>query len=738
MVDEPILAKSNPFKTLKEHVEEIIGNYNLLKRLSKELGLNLSDRDWEILRKACFYHDFGKANSDFQRAIRKEKKSSGIPHNLLSIAFIEEENEELLKLVAFHHWRDFNFRGWDISTIYKDMQDYVEKLSKDFGKNFKLIKEGEFKKRLDKLKKFYSKRLDGAIDIKKDSNFIILLGLLNRIDHASSAAIEVETPPINKHEITEKFLFTKTSNPWQIELFKNEYKNKNGVVIASTGMGKTEMALLWADNEKTFYTLPVRTSVDFMHKRLEKLFGEDKVGLLHSDVLSNLIMEKNKTNTDDLFYFYNMAKNLSYNLIVCTADQLFSATLKYLGFEKIYSTLTYSKVIIDEIQAYSPHTLAIIVHGLKEVASLGGKYLIVTATLPEFIGDKIDLQFEIEKIPKLEKHRIKLVKEPLNGDNLRKMLSKLKNKVKKILIVCNTVSKAQDLYTSLKEFSPLLLHSRFTRIDRKRKEEKIVSENFTGILIATQVVEVSLDIDFDVLITEMAPIDVLIQRMGRIYRRFKTDGNFCPDEPNVYIFTNDISGLGNVYESEIVKKAVGLLKDGIISEEEKIKMVRQFYTKENLKSTRYFTKFENALEAIKHYSVNKKSQAQEIFREISQIEAIPSILLHKEIPNERKQILEKLGVEGTIFVDVLEKIKINKKDEKKETIILLMELVKDFLVPLPLSLYKNLKITYLYDYVKNSSLNEFLREIKVVECSYNDDIGIQFPNKDEEFVKNII
>ncbi len=736
MVDV-ILAKSSPFKTLKEHTDEVLKNYHLLKNLSSELGINLEEKGWEILQLACFYHDFGKANSSFQNAIRQNKRFFGIPHSFLSIAFLEEGEEMLLKLIAFHHWREFSFNEQDISKIYKDMQNYIEKLSKDFGKSFRLIKEGLFQKRLDDLKRFYSKRIDGIINIKKDSTFIILLGLFNRIDHATSAGVEVETPPINKFEITKDFLIGKSEQPWQIELFRDEYKDRNGIVVASTGMGKTEMALLWANNKKTFYTLPVRTSVDFMYKRLEKLCGADKVGLLHSNALSNLFMGNGKTITDDLFYHYSMAKNLSYNLIVCTPDQLFSATLKYLGFEKIYSTLSYSKIIIDEIQAYSPHTLAITIHGLNEIASLGGTYLIVTATLPEFIKDKIGYDFIIVKIPHLKKHKIKLVEEPLNGDELKKLLSFLKNIAKKILIVCNTVRKAQDLYNSLKEFYPVLLHSRFTRIDRNRKEGKILREDFSGILIATQVVEVSLDIDFDILITEMAPIDVLIQRMGRIYRRFKTDGEFYLHGPNVYIFTKEISGLGSVYENEIVNNAIDFLKNGILSEEEKIEMVKQFYTKENLESTRYLAKFENALNAIKYYSVNRKSEAQEIFREIGQIEAVPLVLLNNQVSNERRQILKELDVEETSLIKVLEEIKIGSKEaENKKGKILLMELIKDFLVPLPL--YKNMKITQLCDYINNPFLKEFLGEIKVIDCCYNGDIGVYFQNKDNGCMKNII
>lgn len=127
--------------------------------------------------------------------------------------------------------------------------------------------------------------------------------------------------------------------------------------------------------------------------------------------------------------------------------------------------------------------------------------------------------------------------------------------------MCNTVEKAQELYKILKEFSPLLLHSRFTRFDRNFKENIVLREDFKGILISTQVVEVSLDIDFDVLITEMAPLDVLVQRMGRIYRRFKGDGEFYPSKPNIYIFTKAPSGIGTVYEKEIIKKSEDFLKE---------------------------------------------------------------------------------------------------------------------------------------------------------------------------------
>jgi len=724
MVDE-IIAKSSPLKTLKEHVKDIMREFENLKKLSYKLGISLQEEDWKRLKKACFYHDFGKANSDFQNRIRGiSKNSREIPHNFLSLLFVDlvdPEDEILLKMIAFHHWRNFpTLNDEEITDIYNDIKKYTSKLKNYFGREFNPIKIGVFRKRMETLKRYRSQRMDGVIDLKGESKFIILLGLLNRIDHSASAGVPVETEPLKKYKITETFLYKKNPHPWQLKEIKNEFKDKNGIVIASTGMGKTEMALLWSDVQKTFYTLPVRTSVNAMYERLSNLFGKDHVGLLHSDALSSLFFGEDDHSTDDVFYYYDMAKNLSCPLIVSTADQIFSATLKYFGFEKIYATLSYSKVIVDEIQAYSPHTMAIIIHGLNELNSLGGKFLIVTATLPEFLLNYLNCDFSIKKIPNLKKHRIQLLEKTLDEDIKNQIKSLQEKGKKKILIVCNTVKKAQELYLYLQEFSPILLHSQFTRLDRSLKENKVLNANFEGILIATQVIEVSLDIDFDVMLTEIAPLDVLIQRMGRVYRRFKNDGEFYPPEPNIYIFTENVSGLETVYEKEIVEKTIDLLKNGIISENEKFEMVKEFYSEKNLNNTKYWTKFKNAMDSIRYFSVKEKRKAQEIFRDIGQIEIIPENLLEREVENKR--ILNALNLEKDTLKNIVEKVKMRDKKEK----VFLMELIKDFMVSIPVYRTKGKLISPLSDYISNNEVKEFLSSVKVMRCKYDDNLGITY------------
>lgn len=101
----------------------------------------------------------------------------------------------------------------------------------------------------------------------------------------------------------------------------------------------------------------------------------------------------------------------------------------------------------------------------------------------------------------------------------------------KVLVICNTVSRAQEVYEKLRERndSVWLLHSRFIRRDRNLLEQKIMEfseSDEAGIWVTTQIVEASLDIDFDILHTEMCTADSLLQRMGRCNRKGRRILNF--------------------------------------------------------------------------------------------------------------------------------------------------------------------------------------------------------------------
>src|SRR5690606_27841582 len=99
-----------------------------------------------------------------------------------------------------------------------------------------------------------------------------------------------------------------------------------------------------------------------------------------------------------------------------------------------------------------------------------------------------------------------------------------------VCLICNRVDVAQQAYKTLQSMVPesielQLFHARFTLLDRRSKEERALASfgknknrNIGRILVATQVVEQSLDVDFDWLVTQICPVDLLFQRLGRLHR----------------------------------------------------------------------------------------------------------------------------------------------------------------------------------------------------------------------------
>ncbi len=107
--------------------------------------------------------------------------------------------------------------------------------------------------------------------------------------------------------------------------------------------------------------------------------------MLHSDALVKYLDEYDAKSGKEILspaIRYQMAKLFANPLTVCTIDQLFNFVMKHNGSEPLLATLAYSKIIIDEIQMYSPDVVAAILYGLKLIQILGGKFAIITATMP--------------------------------------------------------------------------------------------------------------------------------------------------------------------------------------------------------------------------------------------------------------------------------------------------------------------------------------------------------------------
>ncbi|MEN3042358.1 MAG: CRISPR-associated helicase Cas3' [Fervidobacterium sp.] len=530
--------------------------------------------------------------------------------------------------------------------------------------------------------------------------YVLVKGLLHRLDYSSSADVPIEIEsccPISKKvEIYIKNNLKSDLN--EPQKFTMNNKDNNVVLVSSTGYGKTEAALLWADKDKTFFTLPIRTSINSIYKRISEFMNYKQCGIMHSTSLEFLYKETNSLEASE--YIYRLSKTLSYPLIVSTIDQLFTFPFKHFGYEKYLSTLSYSKVIIDEIQAYSPKIAAALLVGIKQITEFGGKFLLMTATLPslyiEYLNEK-KINFQIERFYTNKKRHIISIQSKDIIDDVDKILY-LSDK-NSVLVITNTVKKSKELYLKIKEKTENveLLNSLFTFGDRAEKEKMIMEKKERKIWISTQIVEASLDVDFDFLFTELSTADSLFQRMGRCYRKRE----YRLNEPNVYIYTQNPSGVGLVYDKDIHELTLRYITefDGkLITEEEKDDIVNKIYSKENLINKKYYSTFERAigfLESIQPGEVDKE-EAKEILREMRNITVVPYQLYKRN-----RELFEKYS---NTF-------------DKEERIKLYMKL-RDFMIDVPLYKIKE----------KFEKLTE-IENVYLACFDYNSDVGLDLNQK---------
>lgn len=723
MDKEKYLAKSskkNQYneEPLERHTNKLI---NLFKDFISKYGEKFTKKEIDLIMLACEKHDLGKLNYKFQKEMYKKSKLdfkeneeienfykehknlNPIPHGILSCCFIN--SNELKEKYGFdkydinvlatsiynHHNREFN------SDDYVDIfEEIIEKDLKVNAKNYGI----EYCNSIG-LSKNKIKNNKIEINIEYQYNFwlkfIVVKGMLNKIDYAASTYLYNKkdtgldtlelTPDDASKYIENAFKIKKEKDknitfPNKVQEFmgKEENKDKNIIVVASTGIGKTEGALLWAGDSKTFYTLPIKVSINAIYKRIwdENYYDKNKFTFLHSDAKS--IMRKDE-EIDDYQLKYIETRHLIYPLTICTVDQLFYFVFKSLGTEKYAATLKYSKIIIDEIQSYTPDIISFLIFGLKVVNDLGGKFCIMTATLPPIVKYFLEETIGKENIKIAEKpfykeddkgniiirHKIKYEEKDFEYNEI---LEKAKNN--KVLIICNTVKRSQDVYIKLKEKNKQnteinLLHSRFIFKDRKIKEKII--QNFastkekrvcrhSGIWISTQIVEASLDIDFDVLYTDMCSADSLLQRMGRCYR----NRIYKKDEPNIFIYDTKV-GLETVYDKYIFEFSVEHIQEynnKIFTEEDKQDYINKVYDIEKLKNVdnknSYYKTIKKNIKDLEIFPIGgiDKGTAEEQFRNIQNITVIPRIF-YKEL-NEKNIFQKYEEAFGENKIDIIDEI----------------------------------------------------------------------------------
>lgn len=318
--------------------------------------------------------------------------------------------------------------------------------------------------------------------------------------------------------------------------------NKSVVLQAPTGAGKTFAALYpflesWDRESKTYpckcvYVVPMRV--------LANQFTSSTRNLLKEMVIAR--QPKVEIQTGD----QPKDKRFESDVIFCTVDQFLSSylTMPYSLPRRLANlnagAMVGSYIVFDEFHLLDPSsTLPTVMYALKQLREVA-PVLVMTATFSgemlKNLADELDAQVEL--VPQEEAHAIELREKK---DSPRQRVWRTANEFlsaqavldahrSRSLAICNTVRGAQKLFRELRALKDsqtrlLLLHSRFLLEDRQETEKDLKQlfgkENDRSgsvIAVATQTIEVGVDITSEVLHTELAPASSLIQRAGRCAR----------------------------------------------------------------------------------------------------------------------------------------------------------------------------------------------------------------------------
>ncbi|MDO9545154.1 MAG: CRISPR-associated helicase Cas3' [Pelolinea sp.] len=393
-----------------------------------------------------------------------------------------------------------------------------------------------------------------------------------------------------------------------------------------------------------YVAMPTMATSNQMFKRvasfLESRYPQDLINLqlAHSQAKWNVLVRTIKVeavgqdiNNEDqhvvaFSWFLPKKKTLLAPFGVGTVDQSLISVLKTKHFFLRLFGLSHKVIIFDEVHAYDTYMSTLFLRLLEWLKLLGCSVIILSATLPISIKKKItnvfsefqikddqyglypsltiadDKKVHIKKIPDVTKQHYQLNYIGSNAKDIVDLLSEELSAGGCAAVIVNTVNRAQQVFQAIKdanliddqeeEEALILFHARFPGIWRQSIESRVLeffkkdgTRPKKAIIVATQVIEQSLDLDFDVMITDLAPVDLIIQRAGRLHRHTgqrRPQGlsnarlHICmPEEGEELDFGKSIY----IYEKEILLATYLILRDknDLILPDETRAVIEQVY-----------------------------------------------------------------------------------------------------------------------------------------------------------------
>lgn len=407
-------------------------------------------------------------------------------------------------------------------------------------------------------------------------------GFSERAKELANEVFEELLPDLSHWQLpdyAEKRVWNKLPEPYRFQERLAKTDETQVVVLAPCGRGKTEGALLWflhqraiGNCERLIIAMPTQVTSNAMRKRLADLFGDDAVGLYHGrsslehrELVRLQLAQAGESDDLDPEIERELAQSENFwsevfakPITVTTADHLlFTFVHGYRQADFALGCLQTAAIVFDEVHCYDRKMLAELRELFKLLRTMRIPHLLMSGTLPQFLVSETDVS-DYKRIADDEG----LVRQPFilrrrdeplfvrveessdgnlqpNDAVVEEVIEGFKRDLCQFIIV-NTVRKAQAFYRALQSYIGdderlWCLHSRFCYAHRREKERRLMELLEQGvrplILVATQVIEVSLDISCDRMFTELAPMDALGQRAGRLHR-----GAAQPDGHELLVF----------------------------------------------------------------------------------------------------------------------------------------------------------------------------------------------------------
>lgn len=596
-------------ETLVAHTRRVLSNVVALHARMPHLDkISRMPRFWPRTALAAVLHDAGKCADGFQQML-KGKGRFPYRHEVISAAFIpwvlgDDPHEDLPWVAAgvLSHHKDLSIleRDYPPGCDWEDppFPDSLEQLAFDLDDGFfdivpgvieygllplldecsslvsadtfefatsqkrpgRLAFAGFARRALDSYAELVGRvrRLDAKSPEALGGRFT--RGILIMADHAGSAwrsfdELEALGSPAAMARVLGLSIAVNDGGGVYYHQTRASKTSGCAILVAPTGSGKTEAALLWAAANgqhrngapPLFYVLPYQASLNAMRSRLGRYFGDGSVVLQHSRALQALyrqLMDRGYTAAEakkQAVQEVSLGRLHVAPLRILTPYQLLRGAFQLRGHEAIWTDCAKSRIILDEIHAYEPGRLGMILALLDHlVHDLRVDAFVMSATLPSILRDVLNKTLNeptlITANPKayaaFRRHRLYLKEADLLDDQIIRDIYRKAESGLAVLVVATTVHRAQQAWKMLSDISSAetrieLLHGKFCPRDRFIKEQWLQQQVSTKgskkrgeplILVATQVVEVSLDVDFDVLYSDPAPLEALLQRFGRINR----------------------------------------------------------------------------------------------------------------------------------------------------------------------------------------------------------------------------